>query len=443
MKKSNFIIVSILLLLVFGLGYYAYYLNTENETVEENSYNYSFSELVNYVNNIENYLAKAMISKSTTHSVETLTKIWADSNLAIVHFENIPFVDEGTNKSIKFLNQISDYTYTLSKKSIEGESLTDEDFENLKTLYSYCTTLKDVLNELSTELNNGTISWEDLDNQTDWAFVEEDVSVFSNIESNFDDYEGLIYDGAYSDYIENDEKLGLTGEEIDEETARAKIEEIFTDIQIQEISNNGEIEGDEIACYNFTIRTEENDTIDVSISKQGGWIVEVLSDKDVTESNISLNDAVNKGKDYLEKMGYTEMEETYYTEQENILTINYAYVEDEIIMYPDLIKVKIALDDGEILGMEATGYLNNHTERDLAETEISIDEAKETLNSNLEILSEGMAVIPLEDENIEVLCYEFKGKVEDKEFLVYINVQTGEEEEILVILETEGGTLTI
>ena len=316
MKKSNFIIVSILLLLVFGLGYYAYYLNTENETVEENSYNYSFSELVNYVNNIENYLAKAMISKSTTHSVETLTKIWADSNLAIVHFENIPFVDEGTNKSIKFLNQISDYTYTLSKKSIEGESLTDEDFENLKTLYSYCTTLKDVLNELSTELNNGTISWEDLDNQTDWAFVEEDVSVFSNIESNFDDYEGLIYDGAYSDYIENDEKLGLTGEEIDEETARAKIEEIFTDIQIQEISNNGEIEGDEIACYNFTIRTEENDTIDVSISKQGGWIVEVLSDKDVTESNISLNDAVNKGKDYLEKMGYTEMEETYYTEQE-------------------------------------------------------------------------------------------------------------------------------
>ena len=112
-------------------------------------------------------------------------------------------------------------------------------------------------------------------------------------------------------------------------------------------------------------------------------------------------------------------------------------------MYSDLIKVKIALDDGEILGMEATGYLNNHTERDLAETEISIDEAKETLNSNLEILSEGMAVIPLEDENIEVLCYEFKGKVEDKEFLVYINVQTGEEEEILVILETEGGTLTI
>ena len=443
MKKSNYIFIAILLLLVFGLGYYAYYLNTENETTEENSYDYSFSELVNYVNNIENYLAKAMISKSSVHSAETLTKIWSDSNLAIVYFENIPLVDEGTNKSIKFLNQVSDYAYTLSKKSIQGELLTDEDFENLKTLYNYCTSLKDVLNELSTELNNGTISWEDLDEQTDWAFVEKDVSVFSSIESNFDDYEGLIYDGAYSDYIENDEKLGLTGDEIDEETAKSVIEDVFSDKQIQEIVSNGEIEGDSIACYNFTVRTEENYNMDVSISKIGGWIVEILSDRDVTEENISLEDAVSAGKAYLEKMGYTSMEETYYTKQENILTINYAYIQDEIMMYPDLIKVKIALDDGEILGMEATGYLNNHTDRELAEIQISIDDARANLNSNLEILSEGMAVIPLEDENTEVLCYEFKGKVENKEFLVYINVQTGEEEEILVILETDGGTLTI
>ena len=49
----------------------------------------------------------------------------------------------------------------------------------------------------------------------------------------------------------------------------------------------------------------------------------------------------------------------------------------------------------------------------------------------------------MEDENTEVLCYEFKGTVENKNFLVYINAENGEEEEILVILETEGGTLTI
>lgn len=443
MKKSIYIIITVLLLLSFGLGVYSYSLSSDNNTAEENKYNYSFSELVNYVNNIENYLAKAMISRNTSHCAETLSKIWADSNLAVVYFENIPFIDEGTNKSIKFLNQVSDYAYTLSKKSIKGEQLSDEDFNNLKTLYGYCTTLKDVLNELSRELNNGTISWEDLNEQTDWAFVEEDINVFSSIESNFDDYEGLIYDGAYSDYVKKTEKLGLSGDEIDEETAKKKVEEIFADEEIQEITSNGVINGEDIEMYSFTLKTNKNGDVSVDISKKGGWIVDVLADKEVGEEAISQEEAVEAGKQYLEKMGYSGMKETYYTKIENIVTINYAYYENNIIMYPDLIKVKIALDDGDILGMEATGYLNNHTQRSNLVPIITVDEAKTNLNKNLEILSEGLAVIPVENTEEEVFCYEFKGKIEDKEFLVYINAETGEEEEILVILETEGGTLTI
>ena len=430
MKKSYYIILTILLLLCFGFGFWGYSVNAENSTVEENKYNYSFSEVVNYVNNIENYLAKAMISKSSTHSSETLSKIWADSNLAIVYFENIPFVDEGTNKSIKFLNQVSDYAYTLSKKTIKGEELSEEDFENLKTLYNYCTSLKDVLNELSTELNNGTISWEDLNEQTDWVFVEEDVTVFSSIESNFDDYEGLIYDGAYSDFVTKSEKIGLTGDEIDEETAKTKIEEFFADKEIQEITSNGEVNGNEIEAYSFTLKTNKSNEIYVDISKKGGWFINVICDKEV-------------GKQYLDKMGYLNMKETYYTIIENIVTINYAYTQNDIIMYPDLIKVKIALDDGEILGMEATGYLNNHVDRGDLSPRISVDEARENLNKNLEILNEGLAVIPKENTEEEVFCYEFKGRVEGKEFLVYINAETGEEEEILVILEIAEGVLTI
>ena len=58
------------------------------------------------------------------------------------------------------------------------------------------------------------------------------------------------------------------------------------------------------------------------------------------------------------------------------------------------------------------------------------------------ILGEGLAVIPTEWQT-EILCYEFKGKVEDREFLVYINAETGEEEDILVIKDTPNGTLTM
>ena len=136
------------------------------------------------------------------------------------------------------------------------------------------------------------------------------------------------------------------------------------------------------------------------------------------------------------------MKETYFLKQSGTVTVNYAYVQDEVIMYPDLIKLKIALDNGEVIGMETTGYLNSHYERDLAEPKIEIEEAKKTLNQNLEIMSEGLAVIPTEWRS-EILCYEFKGKVDGTDFLVYINAENGREEDILVIINTPNGTLTM
>ena len=60
---------------------------------------------------------------------------------------------------------------------------------------------------------------------------------------------------------------------------------------------------------------------------------------------------------------------------------------------------------------------------------------------NIEIKSEGLAIIPTE-WNTEILCYEFKGKVEDIDFIAYINAETGEEEDILIITNTPNGTLT-
>ena len=129
------------------------------------------------------------------------------------------------------------------------------------------------------------------------------------------------------------------------------------------------------------------------------------------------------------------MEETYYINQEGVTTINYAYKQGDVIVYSDLIKVKVALDTGEVLGIETTGYLNNHTERNIDNIKISKEQAKQNLNKKLEITSEKMAIIPTEWKT-EKLCYEFKGTVNNRQFLVYINAENGREEDILVIIDT-------
>ena len=438
MKNSTRIFISILILLVFGFGYYSYFLSSQAKTEEINDYNYSFMELVNNVNNIENYLAKTMISKDSKHSTDTLTKIWADSNLAVNYIKNIPFNSTGSDKSIKFLNQVSDYCYTLSRKTLMGNEVTDEEFSNLKKLYDYSLNLKNILNQISFDLNNGAITWEDLKKDKKLNDVEDNTNIFASIDGNFDDYEGLIYDGAYSNYVSKSEKKGLTGENISEEEAKNRIKKIFgedSNVKI-EGKQNGDIES-----YNIIVENGKS-KFDVQMSVKGGWIVEIVKNRNVGEEKIKDDEAIQKGKEYLEKLGYKSMKETYFLKESGIVTINYAYEENEVLMYPDLVKVKVALDDGEILGMEALGYLNSHTTRNLSQNIISVDEAKKKLSDNVIIENERMAVIPLDDKT-EKYCYEFKGKVENKEFLVYINAENGNEEEILILLETPGGILTI
>ncbi len=46
------------------------------------------------------------------------------------------------------------------------------------------------------------------------------VGSFDNIEGNFNEYTGLIYDGAFSEHMTSPERKGLTGEDIDENRAR-------------------------------------------------------------------------------------------------------------------------------------------------------------------------------------------------------------------------------
>ena len=43
----------------------------------------------------------------------------------------------------------------------------------------------------------------------------------------------------------------------------------------------------------------------------------------------------------------------------------------------------------------------------------------------------------------EVLCYEFKGVFNDKNFLIYVNTENGREEEIFLLIESEEGILTV
>ena len=445
LKKGHMLsVICILLIVVAILGVILYQKQREYRQASENSYNMAFSELVDYVQNVETYLAKSLISSTPEHGAETLTHLWREANLAQTYLSRLPIESQELENTEKFLNQVSDYSYSLSRKNIYNESLSDEDLNNLKELHGYSVDLENTLNQLSEDLNSGRFEWGELTKKGTVAFAQQVDNIskesFSNLEENFHEYSGLIYDGAFSEHLTSSEPKGLTGDDVDENKAQELAKEFVGQDKVKEINSLGFAENATIPVYDFSITTNNDETVNISISKKGGHVVNMNSNRDIDIESITQEEANNKALEFLNSRGFPNMEETYYLKQDGIVTINYAYKQDDVIMYPDLIKVKVALDNGEILGVETTGYLNNHTERNLDNIKITEEEARKDLNPDLEITSSGLAVIPTEWKT-ELLCYEFKGKVEDKEFLVYINAENGREEDILIITNTPNGTL--
>lgn len=438
--------IILLLLVIVALGITIYNKQQQIIKTSENEYNMAFYELLDYVKDVEVYLAKSTISTTSEQGAETLTNVWKEANLAQAYLSRLPIESQELEKTQKFLNQVSDYSYSLSRKNINNEDLTDEDLKNLKDLHEYSIELENTLMQLSADIDSGRVSWKDLNQKDDIKFAKQVDNIskesFSNMEENFHEYSGLIYDGAFSDHITNQEKKGLTGDDVDEDTAKEKVQFFIGKDNIEKIENYGLSQNANIEAYNFLVQTKNSESINIAISKRGGHIVYINSNREVNSENISYDEANEIGKKYLETKDYKDMKETYYLKQDGIITINYAYSQNGVIMYPDLIKLKIALDNGEVLGLESTGYLNNHIERELPKIKISKEEAKEKLNKELNIKSEGLAVIPTKWKS-EIFCYEFKGNIDGVDFLVYINVETGKEEDILVIRDTPNGILTM
>lgn len=439
--------IAIVVMVIFvAMSFYLKIRNKELMQTLSNSYDKAFYELIEYTQNVEILLAKAQISNTSSYSAKTLNNIWRKADLAQASLSQIPTDNNVLNTAVKFFNQLSDYSYSLANKLIDGEDLKEEDYENLNDYYETCQTLNNTIQGLASDLASNSISWNELTKAENTAFLAQEVAniskdSFSKIEQDMQDYEGLIYDGPFSEHMTSSKPLGLGSEVYDEEKAKEKVYEYVDKNRITELKSNGVVNGN-IKSFSFSFILDDKINGYINVTEQGGHVLWMDIARSVIKENITKEDANGIGKAFLEKHGFGEMKESYFTNENGVLTINYAFNQNGIICYPDLVKVKVALDNGEVLGLESQSYLNSHHKRDLPKANISMQEAQKKINSKLEILSSNVTFIPT-DWKTEIAAYEFKGKMNDKNFIVYINIENGREEKVFMILDTPGGTFTI
>ena len=263
----------------------------------------------------------------------------------------------------------------------------------------------------------------------------------STVEQEFPETPTLIYDGPFSEHIEGMKPLMLEGlAEIDEAAGRQAAAK-FLGIRPEQVYPVGVLEADiQSLCYEVKLK---DGATRVTVSKAGGIVYQSVGSKLVEQSRMSAKEALDAAKRFLEHKGYTGMRESYYMINNNILTANFAYTQNGVICYPDLIKVGIAMDDGSTESFDATGYIKSHKERQIPAPGISEETAKGKVPADLKILNINKTIIPSAGKN-EVFCYEFECEdANAQRFLIYVNAATGEQEKIFILLQDENGTLTL
>lgn len=390
------------------------------------------------LNNIETNLEKVMYSSTPTMLSKLASELWRESSGAKNSLSMLPSSDTQLVNTYKFLSQVGEFVMALGRKSANGESLSDNERQQLKKLYEYCNSLSEQVNKMCYELENGTFSFDSYDStllEKNSNTIEINNS-FDDVEQSLSDLPSLIYDGPFSDHIEQGSPKLLSGlSEISKEDA-LKIAENICENEKSALEFTREEDGD-IPCYVF-----QGENCTVGISKIGGIPLYMINSQFVGEIEIKQDEAVRNAKKYLQKIGFKNLKESYYFTDDGICTINFASNDAGVVIYPDLIKISVSLETGEILSFDATGYVHNHHERKKFTPTLTEAQAVSKINNTLKVIDTQVCIIPTEWKT-EQYCYEIHCKTnEGQELLVYIDCNTGEENNILILLYSDGGVLT-
>lgn len=389
-----------------------------------------------YLSNITSDLQKVVYVSTPSMLTNLSTELWRDCAEAKNSLSELPSNDSSISNTYKFLSQVGEYIMSIQRKSMNGETLTEEERQKLIELSKYATSLSEKLNSMCYSLQNGTLSFEEksnmflkTDEMSDTVFDKMD-----DVEQTLSDVPSLVFDGPFSNHIENMKPKLLEGkEEITKDEAQKIASKVCEnkdmDFSFEETGN--------VPCYVF-----KSDDCTVAITKQGGYPLYMLNSSFAGEISIKYEDAVERAKQFLKSIGYDNMRESYYFTDDGICTVNFAYMQNGAICYSDLIKVSVNLQNGEIHSFDATGYISCHTERHVPSNTISAEDGRKKLYEGLEISNVSACFAPTE-WNTENYCYEYVCTTkEGQHLLVYLNAVTGEEENVLILLYSDGGVLT-
>ena len=398
----------------------------------DNQYQKNYMQLKENFDDIEVDLSKLIATTSYSSQQTILQNLYTNCVLACDNLSGVPLNSSSLSKVNEISNKLGGYVYSLLES---GSELSGDQINQIVDMHKSVSIVK-------YDLNKGYVDYlQASDDLASTTFNDETGSSFTaglvSEENSYSDVPSLIYDGPFSDSVLN--KTPKVEEDyVSEEFARRQVEGLLDYWKDYEIAYQGQTLG-KLQTYNYNLIKDDN-VIFVQILCAGGKLLNIDSVGNSIGDLISKEDGVDVVKNIAYDFGFDNMYEVWSQRLGDVLYVNLAPIEDGVIYYSDLIKVKLDLRGGIVLGWEASNYIYNHYDRNVYSCGISIIEAENMLSDVLQVEERNYCVIPNKYVG-ESNAFEFVCTWNDYKYYVYLDSHTGEELNIMRVVHTNNGDL--
>ncbi|WP_284141274.1 MULTISPECIES: germination protein YpeB [unclassified Virgibacillus] len=431
----RWILIAVLSIGLVGAGIWGYKEHEEKNAVliqAENTYQRSFHELTYHLDVLHDKIGTALAMNSNTSLSPQLVDIWRLTSDALSNVGQLPLTLLPFNKTEEFLSNIGDFTYRTAVRDLKNKPLSDKEMKALNELYKQSGEIKNELRQVQSLVLEENLRWMDVqlalatqDEQSDNTIIDG----LKTVEKKVEGYAETNIDSPLSEQTTKEHKFNnLKGNDVSKQEVLNQSKVLF------KLQNKANVKitktGDGADIPLFSASYEDGDKrAYMDVSKKGGHPLSLLIERPIKEQKLSLNGGLEKAEKFLENNGFNDMTLFQSAEYDKVGVYSFLYNDNGIRVYSDSIEVKVALDNGDVLGLTARNYFMNHKKRDIPKPTLAEKDARKSVNEKVDIKEQFLAIID-NDLGEEVLTYEYLGVLGNDTYRIFINAMDGTEEKV-------------
>jgi len=397
----------------------------------ENTYQRAFHELSFHMGAIDAELAKASVASTPEQAMIRLSSVWRQAYAAQEKIGQIPLGVVELQNTERFLANLGNAVLSVAATGILP---TEQERNMLEQLRTQARELSNTLIGVQATVIGNNMRWTALEIQTLSDRAPRDSQVagqFRQVEDQVQQFPEVSF-GEHVN-VARPAPIAVTPDPISMDAALEKARKFVADIGTNlQVLTQEEVPDAEVPHYTFTFAhpAGNNRHIVVEVVRNGGRVFQMFNERTPGQPILALADAEQKAWDYLTAKGIENMVLLGIEEWGDSAVFTFCYSESGVLFYPDLLRVRVSQDTGEVLSYEGNGYTMYHYDRPDITERLGSLEAREVLDKSLTVLAEQRVAI-FDRRGKEVRCWEFLVERSGERFLIYINAQNGNEENIV------------